>query len=47
MDLMLILTWVMLSLLVSGTAGAEEKITIGAVEDVIFLPWGGETSSSH
>jgi len=40
MDLMLILTWVMLSLLVSGTAGAEEKITIGAVEDVIFLPWG-------
>jgi hypothetical protein len=40
MDLMLILTLVMLSLLVSGTAGAEEKITIGAVEDVIFLPWG-------
>jgi hypothetical protein len=40
MDLMLILTLVMLSLLVSGTAGAEEKVIIGAVEDVILLPWG-------
>jgi hypothetical protein len=40
MDLMLIFTFVMLSLLVSGTAGAEEKVIIGAVEDVILLPWG-------
>jgi hypothetical protein len=40
MDLMLILTFVMLSLFVSGTAGAEEKVIIGAVEDVILLPWG-------
>lgn len=30
----------MLSLLVLGTANAEEKITLGAVEDVILLPWG-------
>lgn len=29
-----------LSLLVLGTANAEEKITLGAVEDVILLPWG-------
>jgi hypothetical protein len=39
-DLMLILTLVTLSFLVSGTAGAEEKIAIGLVEDVILLPWG-------
>lgn len=30
----------MLSLLVLGTANAEEKITLGTVEDVILLPWG-------
>jgi hypothetical protein len=40
MDLMFILTLVMISLLVPGTAGAEEKITIGAIEDVVLLPWG-------
>jgi hypothetical protein len=40
MDLMLILTFAMLSLLVSGATSAEEKVIIGAVEDVILLPWG-------
>jgi hypothetical protein len=30
----------MFLLLAGGTAGAEEKITIGLVEDVILLPWG-------
>lgn len=40
MVLILILTFAMLSLLVLGTANAEEKITLGAVEDVILLPWG-------
>jgi hypothetical protein len=36
----LLLTMVMLSLLIPRTVGAEEKITIGLVEDVILLPWG-------
>lgn len=40
MDLMLIFTLVTLSFLVSGSAGAEEKIVIGTVEDVILLPFG-------
>jgi len=40
MDLMFILTLVMISLLVPGTAGAEEKIIIGTIEDVVLLPWG-------
>jgi len=31
---------VMISLLVPGTAGAEEKIIIGTIEDVVLLPWG-------
>lgn len=39
MDLILILTLAMLSLLVPGTTGAEEKITIGAIEEVVLLPW--------
>jgi len=29
-----------LFLLTPGTIGAEEKIVIGAIEDVILLPWG-------
>jgi len=40
MVLILIFTFAVLSLLVLGTANAEEKITLGAVEDVILLPWG-------
>jgi hypothetical protein len=40
MVLILILTFAVLSLFVLGTANAEEKITLGAVEDVILLPWG-------
>lgn len=40
MVLILILTFAVLSLLVLGTANAEEKITLGTVEDVILLPWG-------
>jgi hypothetical protein len=40
MDAMFIPMLAMLSLLVLGTANAEEKITLGAVEDVILLPWG-------
>jgi hypothetical protein len=40
MDVMFIPMLAMLSLLVLGTANAEEKITLGAVEDVILLPWG-------
>jgi len=40
MDVILIFTFAVLSLLVLGTANAEEKITLGAVEDVILLPWG-------
>jgi hypothetical protein len=39
MDLILILTLAMLSLLVPETTGAEEKITIGAIEEVVLLPW--------
>ena len=39
MDLILILTLAMLSLLVPRTTGAEEKITIGAIEEVVLLPW--------
>jgi hypothetical protein len=37
---MFISMFAILSFLVLGTANAEEKITIGAVEDVILLPWG-------
>ena len=40
MDWILILTFAMLSLLVPGTADAEEKIIIGGIEEVILLPWG-------
>lgn len=40
MGLVLVLTMVMFSLLIPRTVGAEEKITIGLVEDVILLPWG-------
>ena len=40
MDLILILTFAMLSLLVSGTVNAEKKIIIGTIEDIILLPWG-------
>ena len=40
MDWILISTFVMLSLLVPGTADAEEKIIIGTIEEVILLPWG-------
>jgi hypothetical protein len=40
MVLILIFTFAVLSLLVLGTANAEDKITLGAVEDVILLPWG-------
>jgi hypothetical protein len=40
MDVMFIPMLAVLSLLVLGTANAEEKITLGAVEDVILLPWG-------
>ena len=40
MDAMFIPMLAMLSLLVLGTANAEDKITLGAVEDVILLPWG-------
>jgi hypothetical protein len=40
MEVMFIPMLAMLSLLVLGTANAEEKITLGAVEDVILLPWG-------
>jgi len=39
MDVMFIPMLIMLSLLVLGTANAEEKTTLGAVEDVILLPW--------
>lgn len=40
MDVVFIPMLAMLSLLFLGTANAEEKITLGAVEDVILLPWG-------
>ena len=40
MGWVLVLTMVMFSLLIPRTVGAEEKITIGLVEDVILLPWG-------
>ncbi len=40
MVLILIFTFAVLSLLVLGIANAEDKITLGAVEDVILLPWG-------
>jgi hypothetical protein len=40
MVLILIFTFAVFSLLVLGTANAEDKITLGAVEDVILLPWG-------
>jgi len=40
MVLILIFTFAVLSLLVPGTANAEDKITLGAVEDVILLQWG-------
>jgi hypothetical protein len=39
MDWIFISTFVMLSLLVPGTAYAEEKIIIGTIEEVILLPW--------
>ena len=37
--MILILTLAMLSLLVLGTAGTEGKFTIGAIEEVVLLPW--------
>jgi len=40
MGLMLVLTFAMLFLIMPGRGIAEEKITIGLVEDVILLPWG-------
>jgi hypothetical protein len=40
MGLVLVLTMVLFSLLIPRTVVAEEKITIGLVEDVILLPWG-------
>jgi hypothetical protein len=40
MGLMLVLTMVMFPLLIPRTVVAEEKIIIGAIEDVILLPWG-------
>ena len=40
MDLILILTFAVLSLLVPGTVYAEEKIIIGGIEEVVLLPWG-------
>jgi hypothetical protein len=40
MDWILISTFLMLSLLVPGTADAEEKIIIGTIEEVVLLPWG-------
>ena len=40
MDLILILTFAMLSLLVSGTVDAEKKITLGTIEEIILWPWG-------
>ena len=40
MDVMFISMFAILSLLILGTANAEEKMTLGAVEDIILLPWG-------
>jgi len=40
MSLRLFLTWSMLFFLVPRVLNAEEKIIIGALEDVILLPWG-------
>ena len=40
MDWILISAFVLLSLLVPGTADAEEKIIIGGIEEVVLLPWG-------
>jgi hypothetical protein len=40
MRLILLFTLSVVFLLASGVVNAEEKITIGAVEDVILLPWG-------
>ena len=40
MNLILIMTFAMLSLLVSGTVDAEKKITLGTIEEIILLPWG-------
>jgi len=40
MGLVFVLTMVLFSLLIPKTVVAEEKITIGLVEDVILLPWG-------
>ena len=45
MGLVLVLTMVMFSLLIPRTVGAEEKMTIGLVEDVILLPWGVKLSA--
>lgn len=35
-----VLIWTALFLFVAGIVHAEEKVTIGLVEDVILLPWG-------
>lgn len=40
MRLILLFTLSVVFLLASGVVNAEEKITIGTVEDVILLPWG-------
>jgi hypothetical protein len=40
MRLILLFTLSAVFLLASGVVNAEEKITIGTVEDVILLPWG-------
>jgi len=40
MSLILLLTLATLFLLVPGEVTAKQKITIGAVEDIILLPWG-------
>ena len=40
MDWILISAFVLLSLLVPGTADAEEKIVVGGIEEVVLLPWG-------
>jgi hypothetical protein len=40
MDVLFIPMFAFLSLLALGTANAEEKMTLGAVEDVILFPWG-------
>jgi len=39
MDLILVFTLIALPFLAMESAGAEEKIIIGGIEDVILLPW--------